>query len=99
MGIVSRDCNHDYLSDVDNFECLPGSFSWSDDRKEIYRSHPLTEEARQSVCDLMVELDTEKEVQIDLLTAKFSNIITDAATSPFKFKLFKPKEKRRRKQI
>ena len=47
----------------------------------------------------MVELDPEKEVQTDLLTAKFSNIIIDAATSSLKFKLFKPKDKRRRKQI
>ena len=76
---------------------MPGSFSWSDDRKEIYRSHLLTEEARQSISDLMVEL--EKEVQIDLLKAKFSNIILDAATSSLKFRLFKPKKKRRRKQI
>ena len=100
MGTVSRDCYHDSLSDFHNFEYLPRSFSWSDDRKELYRPYLLTEEAikskkisNKSICDLMVKLDTDKEVQIDLLAATFSNIIIDAATSSVKFKFFKPKKK------
>ena len=47
----------------------------------------------------MVEIVTEKEVQIDTLVTQFSNIITDAASSLLKFRLFKPKKKRKRKQL
>ena len=74
MGIEWQYCDDYSVSDVDNFEYLPGSFYVSR-RPEIYRSCLLIEEATTSLCDLMVKLDTEQGVNIDTLAAQFSNTV------------------------